>query len=351
MLSKLRKLGKRSLKSAVAPVSWYLNPRLKGAGGKNPSAGQILILAYHRVVADIAQAEREAIFGMVTSAETFRRHLQFVRERYEVLTLAEAGRVLRGESRVNRPAAVVTLDDGYRDVYDHAWPVLRALGIPATVFVPTAFIGTSRVLDHDRIYWLILQARACGLEPQDLFVESGLPPEKKESLRSMRDPLSLADHMIYLPLAVRERVLASIESALGDGFGRYPSGFELLDWEMVCEMAEAGIDFGAHTDHHVVLTLEAMGTAKQEILGSKRALEERLGRPVRHFAYPNGEYHGAIKSLLAQAGFDMAVTTARRINRVGDDLLSLGRISLCEESTRGVMGRYSNAVARLRLAA
>src|SRR5581483_3431860 len=116
------------------------------------------------------------------------------------------------------------------------------------------------------------------------------------------------------------------------------------------EMAEGGISFGAHTERHPILTLEDEATIENEIVRSKQALEELLGQPIKHFAYPNGEYNPAVKDVLSRSGFEVAVTTERRVNRAGDELLTLGRICLCEESTRGLTGHYSETVARLRLA-
>ena len=129
--------GKRSLKSLAAPLArgW--------ATARKSRASQVQILAYHRIVADIAQAERTSIAGLVISAATFARQLELVREAYEILSLDEALAVLRGERQVGRAAAVITIDDGYRDVYEQAWPVLRRMGLPAVVYVPTALIGTT----------------------------------------------------------------------------------------------------------------------------------------------------------------------------------------------------------------
>jgi len=350
MASRLLAFGKRSLKTSVAPFSPLLNAgrRLRG---RHQGAGQVLILGYHRIVADLAQAERESISGLITSVETFRRHLQLVREGYEVLTLDEAAVVLRGERQVGRAAAVITFDDGYRDVYDQAWPVLRELDLPATVFLPTAYIDGPRLLEHDRIYWLIFQARARGLSLQAPLAQAGFSSERVAALCSEPDAERLADQLIYLPSVMRERALRKLETALGHRLGPYPSGYELLRWEMIKEMAGAGITFAAHTDRHLALTFEAESAVERELVNCKRALEARLNRPVRHFAYPNGLYNDAIKAQLAHAGFEAAVTTDRRLNHCGDDLLSLGRTCLSEESTRGVTGKYSHAVARLRLAA
>lgn len=153
-------LWKRSLKSAAATVSHgWVRKKFKRA---EQGDGQVLILAYHRVVASLAQAERDSIYGLVISAGSFARHLEIVQERYDVLSLDEALQILCGKRQSRRAAAVITFDDGYRDVYENAWPVLQRMGLPALVYVPTAFMGSNRRLDHDRLYWLVLQARLAG---------------------------------------------------------------------------------------------------------------------------------------------------------------------------------------------
>lgn len=350
MISRLRKLGARSLKSLAALLWKPPRAGTKLAEGRNHHAGKVTILCYHRIVADIARAEQETEFGMVTSVETFRRQMELVRERREVLSLNEAAAVLRGERSLTRPTMVITFDDGYRDFYDLAWPVLRELRLPATVFVPTAYIGSGQMLDHDRFYLYVMKARSRGLSLRVPLAKAGLSEEKLGELCSELNPIRVYSQLSHLPLALRERSLQCLDDFVGDRQEENLNGFSLLDWEMAREMASAGISFGAHTDNHAVLTHEEPQTVEREILRSKQALEERLGRPTRHFAYPTGRYNAAVKEAVARAGFEVAVTTKRRLNQRGDDLLALGRICLCEESTRGVAGRYSEAVARLRLA-
>jgi peptidoglycan/xylan/chitin deacetylase (PgdA/CDA1 family) len=311
----------------------------------------VLILAYHRVVADIALAERESIYGLVISAETFERHMQIVRENCDVLTLDEAAEVLRGERTVKHTAAVVTFDDGYRDVYEHAWPVLRRYAMPATVYVPTALIGGTQLLDHDRLFWLVLRAREQGIDLRWALGRAGFSPERAARICDSPSAQRLADALNFQPTAMRERVLQTLEEELSGVAGPPPRGFNLLTWEMVREMACGGVTFGAHTERHPILTLEPEEAAMREIRRSRETLQTRLGVEVRHFAYPCGHYHAGVRQLVAEAGFATAVTTERRVNQVGCDPLELGRISLCEESTRGISGGFSEAVARLRLAA
>jgi peptidoglycan/xylan/chitin deacetylase (PgdA/CDA1 family) len=339
--------GKRSLKSSAAPFALLaqVGRRLKKNGG---DASEVMILGYHRVVADAAQAERHAIYGLVTSAKTFERHLELVREDCDVLPLDEAAKVVRGERKATRPVVAITFDDGYRDLYDEALPVLKRLGMPATIFLPTAYIGTNKLLDHDRIYWLALKARERKLDLAAPLKRAGLTRGKVAAICADPGPLNLADQIVYLPFEIRERIMGYVEEALGSDLG-CPAGTELLTWEMIAEMTDAGISFGSHSDRHPVLTLESEDAIERELIASQRTLEAHLKTPARHFAYPNGRHNAVIKRLLARLGFDVAVTTERRINQCGDDPLLLGRICLCEESTRGLLGRYSDAIARLRL--
>jgi peptidoglycan/xylan/chitin deacetylase (PgdA/CDA1 family) len=318
--------------------------------GRDHNAGKVTILCYHRIVADIIEAEQEAPCGMVISAETFRRQMELVRAHYEVLPLDEVVAVLRGEQSAKRPVAAITFDDGYRDTHELAWPILRELGLPATVFIPTAYIGARRSLPHDRLHRLVMQAHARGFSLHVPLIKGGLAQGTVTALCEESDPFERSDQLAHLPLELRESVVRSLEDFWDVEQEEWPNDCSLLDWEMIGEMAGAGISFGAHTDNHVILTREEESAAEREIQRSKQILEERLGQPVRHFAYPAGRYNAAIKSMLARAGFEAAVTTERGINRRGDDLLELARVCLCEESTRGVAGHYSEAVARLRLA-
>jgi peptidoglycan/xylan/chitin deacetylase (PgdA/CDA1 family) len=331
-------LIKRSIKSVASMA------KAKGVGFSSPAAGSVNILAYHRVVADIAKAEKEAIYGIVISAATFRRHCESLRKTYDVVSLETAMHFLDGERKVARPLAVITFDDGYLDFYEEAFPVLNDLGLPATVFLPTNFIGQNKPLAHDRIFWLVKQASEKSVPVGDALNKAGVTKD----FAAARDLLSVTDAIVYLPHEQREKVIAELENLLGD-FADYPPEYQLLSWEMIREMARKGIDFGAHTANHVVLPLEDEATLEAEIVESKKELERRLNEKVVTFAYPNGEYNARVRQLVAQAGYKIAVTTEKRINQPGADLFALGRISLCEESTRGFKGTYSPRVADLRL--
>ncbi len=350
MLTKLRQIGNRSIKSSTAPFLQGWRSGRRWLDGEKHQANQVMILGYHQVVDDIIRAEDEAIFGMVISTATFRRQMKLLRERYEVLSLAQAAAVLNGEAATKGPAVVITFDDGYRDVYENAWPILRELGLPATVFASTAYVNTKQWLDHDLLYWFVCRAKARGLSLRVPLIKAGLNLQEAVQLTAEVDSLRLCDRLIYQPLARRQAIIQQLSDFLGEPSTAQSGRFALLTWAMIREMAEGGISFGAHTERHPILTLEDAPTIESEIARNQQALEEVLGQPVKHFAYPNGQYNQTVKEAVQRRGFELAVTTERRVNRVGDDLLTLGRLCLCEESTRGLTGHYSETVARLRLA-
>ncbi len=332
---------KRTIKSAAATAR-------AAAGTRTPARNTVNIIAYHRVVADIAKAESESYYGLVVSAETFRRHCELLKRSYNVVSLETAGQVVKGKRNSHRPIAVLTFDDGYLDFYEEAFPILKQLGLPATVFLPTECIGQNVPLAHDRIFWLLRLAAKNGLPVAPALERAGVPAEVIKPFRHTRYLPALTESLVHLPAAVREFAITELERAV-PAFDKYPREYQLLNWDQVREMADAGISFGGHTSNHVVLPLENVDMAESEIEASKRELELQLGQEVTTFAYPNGEFDPAVRRLVARAGYRIAVTTEKKINRSGADLLALGRYSFCEESTRGITGSYSQRIAALRL--
>ena len=86
---------------------------------------RVLILSYHRVVKDFAAEEKRSLAQLNVAQRTFRRHLEVLQETHDIVSLDDALSVLDGSRAAARDVAVVTFDDGYRDVYTHGFPVLR----------------------------------------------------------------------------------------------------------------------------------------------------------------------------------------------------------------------------------
>src|SRR3989441_10341732 len=117
-----------------------------------------LVIGYHRVVNDYTASAEHYMPGMLIGRRTLERHLDWLGQRYRFLSLDELGARLESGEPFDKPVAAITFDDGYRDVYDHAFPLLTRKGIPSAVFVVTDLIGTSRLQSYDKLYLLIARA-------------------------------------------------------------------------------------------------------------------------------------------------------------------------------------------------
>lgn len=311
---------------------------------RSAAANGALVVGYHQVVEDCARSGG-SIPSMIVSARTLERQLDWVGRRFRFISLDELGEHLESGAPADRSLAAVTFDDGYRDVYEHAFPLLQRKGIPAAIFVVTDLVGTSRLQTHDRLHLVLArllgQPGGAGRLLQRLAdlglrlpvlnrVSAGGP--RYTALRALLEGLT----------ATR---LEHVLQALGEGVQGETDFPELrpLTWEMVGEMRRAGITIGSHTRSHALLTHESRNRVRDEVSGSRLELESRLGPPVRHFAYPSGRFNAPVVDEVAAAGYRFAYTTCRHRDR-RRPLLTVPRRVLWENSSRDGAGRFSPAI-------
>ncbi|HEX8698798.1 MAG TPA: spore coat polysaccharide deacetylase ExoL [Myxococcaceae bacterium] len=306
---------------------------------------RILIVSYHRVVDDFTGELQRSIPGLLISQETFRRHLEEAATAgYEFGTIGDAVDVMAGRKVAKKDLCVVTFDDGYRDVYRYAYPVLKRMGVPAITYLPTEFIGTDRRFNHDRLFHLVRKAGQRRLNPYFC----SLPPAAVELLgpvMSGQKTLSAALDDFIGEHSARElvEIIEALERELG-GPGLLPEQGDVMNWDEVRTMARDGFDFGAHTLGHTVLTLEPPEVVEREILESKLTIEREVPIQVKDFAYCNGWYSDEIIRVLQANGFRSGVTTEDLPNRIGGDPFTLKRKVLWENFSIGMLGDYSSAL-------
>ena len=269
-----------------------------------------IVLRYHAVAPDDAPLPAYASPEITIPRALFEAQMRFLRRAYipvSLATIVEA--VGRGEAPPAGTVAI-TLDDGYADNYPQAFPVLRALGLPATVYVVT------ETLDGGPSLWMAeLRAAVMASHASLLRVEIGGGYEfaldgDLERQQSIRE---LTNVLVPVDAALRRRILATIRNELAVN-GNADLSHSMLTCEQIQEMHETGITIGAHTQTHSNMTLISPEQARTEIGGSRDRLEALLGAPVRDFAYPNtgGRYphcNESVAAIIRQLGFRSAVTS------------------------------------------
>jgi hypothetical protein len=219
------------------------------------------------------------------------------------------------------------------------------MSIPAIVYLPTAFIGTKRRFNHDRLFHLVRHAKQQRLRPY--FTALPVPAlELLEPIMSERKTLSAAldDFIGEHSSSVLLEVIDALEQGLGGGPELMPEQGDVMDWDEVRSMVRDGFEFGAHTLGHTVLTLESPEVVEREIVESKGSIERETGVVVRDFAYCNGWYSDEIIRVLKDHGFRSGVTTEDVPNQIGGDPFTFKRKVLWENFSVGMLGDYSTAL-------
>jgi peptidoglycan/xylan/chitin deacetylase (PgdA/CDA1 family) len=283
--------------------SGLLSPLTRAVGYVRRSAA-FPILTYHRVNDD-----GDPFFSALPTA-VFERQMRHVARNYRVLPLEDlVERLQRGG--LPRNTLAITFDDGYRDNLTHAAPILSRLGLPATIFLATGFIGTAEVPWFDRLAHGLKKSTMDAVRTPwgDELALSGLPARMRAMERTL-------EHFKRVPDEERHRGLDELLTALGVTDQRIFKNL-MLSWDDVHAVRGLGFSIGAHTVNHPILSRVTPQRAWTEILGSRTMIESACGAAPRAFAYPNGgteDYTETVKRLVREAGFTCAVTTRFGLN-------------------------------------
>lgn len=279
------------------------------------------ILAYHRVL-DIEPEDRFPFDPELVSATpaVFRRQMEYVARHFDPITFADLLAALDGARPLPARPLIVTFDDGYRDNYTEAFPILRQIGVPATFFVCTGSIGGDEPFWYDRIAYALFRAREGELvlpgsgrrfQLGDLSSRRAAAWEMVEVLKSMSDRerlRSLEQLGRRLDLEVRRD-----DRPLGDP----------MSWAQVCEMSAAGMEVASHSVTHPVLSQLDDSALQYELVESRRQLEAVLGSSVPVLSYPFGspsDYDARVMAATRDAGYRLAASyvAGRNDPRVAD---------------------------------
>lgn len=280
-------------------------------------APKFQILIYHRV---LPQRDPFAI-SPVSTAE-FDAQMGLLRSCFRVIPLDQLIRELDTQSL--KPGTVcVTFDDGYLDNRQHALPILKKHGIPATIYLATGFIGTGASPWYDKVLAAVRDAKTDRFDfaPAGMIGADLSKPAKRASAA-----YALLEWLKGFGPAERDAHSAGLIRALGNPEGRESK--LMLDWNDVRAMRKEGVVFGAHTVTHPILSRISEAEMDSEIGASKAAIESQLQEDIRHFAYPNGrsaDYTQATVRILEKRGFNTGMTTETGVNGPGQNRYELLR--------------------------
>ncbi len=252
------------------------------------------------------------------SVEVLRAVVEYLTNHFRVVGLREL--VARRHERV--PLAAITFDDGWRDTYDVAFPLLREFGVPATVFVTTGKIGSyqgfwQQVLG-DMFRHAVVQGDAAAAQTLRKLI--GAPQDSQFTAAHYRQTVI---QWKGLPRHERARKIATLLAEHPDDS---PGPRCFLSVAEIKEMHSAGIEFGSHTVHHELLDACPADRLDYELAESKAQIEAIVGDRVESIAYPNGNFSELVVSRSEALGYQMGCTVERRRIGVRENVLTLPRV-------------------------
>ena len=319
-------------------VSWIaLRIRLKRE--KQP-----IILMYHRILPDNDPGLNYSQAGIVVSKGTFEAQMKFIKQKFPLISISDYAREYNSQ-RVSSDYLIVTFDDGWKDNFQYAFPILKQLGIPATIFLTVDFIASKKEL---WFYQILKLLKSSSIARQKLIALLNDYQSARQSDYISDDELIEQLKNLHL-----ETILAIINKIQEDSAvvsSKSRDSETMLDWSEIAIMAESGIDFGSHGLSHSIITLLNEEQIWKELSVSKSAIEEKLHKPVLSYAYPNGNYNESIQVMVKKAGYLCAAAT-RGDNSSNNipDILALRRVGIHTDIIVGPRGNFSKAMFMMRI--
>lgn len=233
----------------------------RNKGGLSSDGFQTIpILTYHRFA-------EECSSPLCMPTKTFELQMKYLKENgYHVITAEELLSFLGYRQGLPQKSVLITMDDGYRSVYDIAYPILNRYGFTATLFIYTSFVGVSKIA---------------------------------------------------------------------------------ITWDQLKEMQAKGFTIGSHTIYHSDLTQpkdgeteqEYIARVKEELYGSKKIMDQKLGQDTYFLAYPFGRYDQQSIQIARDAGYKMAMSVKRGGNAFFANPLTLRRDQILEKDLQSFISR------------
>jgi peptidoglycan/xylan/chitin deacetylase (PgdA/CDA1 family) len=265
---------------------------------------------------------------------------------YNVISLDRLAEILSGTIKAEKKFIVLTFDDGYVDSYTYAYPLLKNLDVPFTIFVATDYPAKDAVmwwyflenyiLEHEKVTWVDENAH------EVVFTAATI--EEKEKLF-----LKLRLQFINRKAEDITKLLTQVMGISLDDIRDF-CGLHAMSYAQIKELSDDSlVTIGAHTISHRPLSKLTDNEAYREIAVSKQLLEEITGKPVQHFAYPYGspnEYGDREIKFAEKAGFKTSVTLQQgnvfREHRT--HMQQLPRIPLGEKASKEILDNICNGI-------
>lgn len=233
----------------------------------------------------------------------------FFKQNFDIISIAEAVSLINQSPKKSYGKyLVITFDDGYKDNYTQAFPILKKHNVPACFFIATSLIGNKKLPWWDRIAYNYKTNKFKSIKLSSWLEAVKHKGDDKAFVRDILAATKISQDPI-------EKQLKEIEH-LFPLKGELPTQ-EFLSWDNLKEMISHGMDVGAHSHNHEILANLSQDEMIFELTHSKMLIEQNLPYQVSSFSYPvgsQGTYNESVTKALVDCGYDIAFNFQPGIN-------------------------------------
>jgi peptidoglycan/xylan/chitin deacetylase (PgdA/CDA1 family) len=266
----------------------------------------LTVLNYHRIEDPFPDGFDTFRPNVSATSSDFAAQMDYVSQKYNVISGTELAAFIKGRHQLPAHATIITFDDGYYDNYTNAYPILKARDLPAIIFLATGFIGTRKPFFWDLITYCFFHTQ----KEQAHFPLLGAQSWDHGSTRE-----TVTQHLIEALKKIsdmeKQKIIDQLPKILGVDLPDDAFKNLMMSWSHARELSENGIELGAHTASHPILTRISLDAVSAELLQSKQHVEAEIGKPSLSFAYPNGQssdFNNEVMDRVHRAGFEIAFT-------------------------------------------
>lgn len=280
-----------------------------------------VILVYHQIIDNNTYNYLYKSVAIHHHFSDFKAEMRFIKKWFNIISLDELVNNVKSNTAFGTPSIAITFDDGYRDNYTLAYPILKKLKFPATIYLITGLIGTHKRTWLDEVEYALLNSNVDSFKFPELFSDETINIFSLEDKKKAND--KICKSMKYINNSKRLKLIDELFIRLNiKQDARGSENRRMLSWEEVKDMGQNNISFGAHTNSHPVLAHISFEEAKKEILLSKTEIENKLGVPIKHFTFPNGrdnDFNNKLKDYCMDLGFESVASAEHGAINKGSD--------------------------------
>jgi peptidoglycan/xylan/chitin deacetylase (PgdA/CDA1 family) len=310
----------------------------------------LIVITYHRITED------DTLFDpLIVSPKIFERQIDFLKKEYQIISGNEFKTIINSGKKISGNKCLITFDDGWRDNYDNAFPILRKYAVPAIVFISTDFVDTNMKFWTEIVREILSSFRFDhfkSIENSDLGLPEYIQELFGQTIKSKNALNSREIQRVIIEMkSLNQEKIKEIVERL-KYFRKYEDKAErrvMLSWNEIEKMSQENIMFGSHTKSHTILTKVNDIEAISELVDSKKIIEEKIKKKVYFLSYPNGDFNDNVIKNTRKSSYLGAFSCISGFNNSNFNEFKIKRIHIRADRSLGLNQKFSGIFFKILL--